>query len=318
MIPKFIMKSLILLALTLTVIPVFAEATNPGAVTDPEEKPILDPTPYALSRYERLMSKSPFDFDVPPPPVVEAPSPFADWALAGITKSTDYMVAIMINMKTSERLRVTKYANPPSSKANHVKSGGDTYTLESITFEDGKASLLKYATATVTKNGTLGTVKFDAKVLTMKQAGAQPMSMGGRGGNMPVAIPNGANGAVPQPQGGNSSNPNQALLNMIQQRNAQAGGAQGQPNNGQPNTGVPSLGIPQPVNGAQPVQAVPQPTPTPAQPVVPQVFNNNATGQPSANPGFPGSQPNGQQPAVPTRRRVVLPATPGANPVPNP
>ncbi len=297
------MKTSLLLAslLTLTVqTKLKAEATPPTA--DGEVKTsVMETKTYGLDRYQRLMAKSPFDFEVPevaPPPPIPA---MQDWALAGLTKATDYSVVNLVNLKTQERLRLTRYMAPPSSKANQTKSGSDIFTLESIQFEEGKPMTVKNATAMVTKNGEQGSVAFDAKVLQMKAApgkGAMPMIPGAQPANG-QPVPN--NG---QPGGANGSN--QALLQMLQQRNAaqpQGGGAAPQPTN-PGNPAVPNL----------PNQLAPQGQPAqPQQPVVPQqpaVYSNTGGG---TNPAAGAN--NGNAPAPAARRRVVLPTN---EPVPVP
>jgi hypothetical protein len=325
------MKTLIYLAFAALALNLHAEVTPKKSATDSDETPVLDPTPYAFNRYDRLMSKSPFDFDVPPPPPVEEINPFQDWALAGITKSTDYLVAIIVNLKTSERLRLTKYATPPSAKANQTKSGGDVFTLETLEFEDGKPTNVRSAKAIVTKNGTMGKVIFDSKVLQMKPAAGGMVPGGMRGG-----APGGGNiPGVPGQQAGQGSNA--ALMNMLQQRNGTQPNQGGQPQQ----NGIPQPnGQPQQLNGAFPQNNsnplnIPQPTatPTPAQPVQPQVFNNTGGGsnpstpvlnipQPNGGGGNSGGNANGGNnggggpPNMPVRRRVVLPVSDGAPAVP--
>ena len=325
------MKTLFYLALAALALNVQAEVTPKKAAADSDETPVLDPTPYAFNRYERLMSKSPFDFDVPPPPPPPPDNQFQDWALAGITKSTDYLVAIIVNLKTSERLRLTKYATPPSAKANQTKSGGDIFTLETLEFEEGKPTNVRNASAIVTKNGTLGKVIFDSKVLQMKPAANGMVPGGGRGG-----APGGGNipGAQGQ-QGGQGSNA--ALMNMLQQRNGTQPNQGGQPQQ----NGIPQPnGQPQQLNGAFPQNntiplSVPQPTATPApgQTVQPQVFSNTGGGATPVQPVLNLPQPNGGggnfggnasggnnggggPPNMPVRRRVVLPVSDGAPAVP--
>lgn len=326
------MKTLFYLALASLALNVQAEVTPKKAAADSDETPVLDPTPYAFNRYDRLMSKSPFDFDVPPPPPVEEINPFQDWALAGITKSTDYLVAIIVNMKTSERLRLTKYATPPSAKANQTKSGGDIYTLETLEFEDGKPTNVRNAKAIVTKNGTLGKVIFDSKVLQMKPAANGMVPGGGRGGAPGAGNMPGAQGQ----QGGQGSNA--ALMNMLQQRNGAQPNQGGQPQQ----NGIPQPnGQPQALNGAFPQNtanplSVPQPaaTPAPNPTVQPQVFSNTGGGATPGQPVLNLPQPNGGNssgganggnnnnnggggpPSMPIRRRVVLPVSDGAPAVP--
>ena len=237
-------------------------------------------------------------------------------------------MAIIVNLKTSERLRLTKYATPPSAKANQTKSGGDIFTLETLEFEEGKPTNVRNASAIVTKNGTLGKVIFDSKVLQMKPA-AGGMVPGGMRGGAPGAgnIP-----GAPGQQGGQGSNA--ALMNMLQQRNGAQPNQGGQP---QPN-GIPQPnGQPQQLNGAFPQNtanplSIPQPAATPTQPVQPQVFNNTGGGSnpstpvlnlPQPNGGSSGGNANGGNtnggggpPNMPVRRRVVLPVSDGAPAVP--
>ena len=294
------MKLLPIIAGLLSASMLHAEQTPPKTGGE-EEGGIMETKSYGIDRYSRLMNKSPFDFDAPPPPPEVTIPAMQDWALAGMTKSTDYSVVILVNLKTQERLRLTRYVAPPSSKANQTKSGSDIYTLESIEFEEGKPTIVKNAKAIVTKNGEQGEVSFDPKVLQMKPAaGKAPMpAMPGMQPQNGQPQPNGQPG-IPQPnngQPGNNANgtTNQALLNMLQQRNA---GAQ------------PGVGVQQGQNQAQP-NGQPQTQPAPAltnppQPAQPAVFSN--TGNPAPTNTNSGAQP---------RRRVVLP-TNEPTPPPNP
>ena len=90
-----------------------------------------------------------------------------DWALAGLTKATDYTVVNLVNLKTQERLRLTQFPSP-ETKANATKSGTDTYRLEELAFSSKQPASLQNAIVQVSKNGILGTVKFDPKVFQLK------------------------------------------------------------------------------------------------------------------------------------------------------
>jgi hypothetical protein len=131
---------------------------------------VMETKSYGIQRYAVLLEKSPFEVDgrmVPPPP---QPRSMEGWALAGLTKATEYSIVNLVNLKTQERLRIPLYNNPPTPTANKTVLGGEVYALVALDFTEGEPQTLKHAIAHVTKNGTPDAVSFDPKVLQIKPA----------------------------------------------------------------------------------------------------------------------------------------------------
>ena len=262
-----------------------------------EQKPIFDPSPSGLDKYGKLLEKDPFDFDkeaVPPPPPTP---PMEGWLLAGITKTEDYQTAILVNLKTSERLRLNHYQNPPSKRANTTIHGGDKYELVSIDFEDGEPRL-KNASAVISKNGERTKVEYSDEILKMKPAAAPPGQPGAniKGmQNQPGAIPNpNVRPAQPgaAPAAGGSSNAE--LIKMLQkQRGENPGGTPAASGGTNPASTAPGTGS----NPAQPGAVPPQPRrrvvlPTEAAPVAPAAPPPPAAPAPAAPaPAAPAPAP---------------------------
>jgi hypothetical protein len=280
--------------------PFVCAESNPNA-------PVLDPEPYQLDRYQRLMSKSPFDFEQPTPPPAPEIKAMADWALAGLTKASDGFSVTLLNLKTNERLRLNHYVSPPSPKANQTNMGSDVYVLQGVQFEEGKPQQLKYASAVVTKNGAQDNVPYNEAILKSKPAGGPMQAMGGNRGGQPVIGPNGQ----PMPNAAGGQNNNNALMQMLQSRNnggqqpAVPGQAQPQPilNGSTQNSNVNVQPIITPQNGLQP-------NPTPQVQPQPQLQLNMTQPQPmpqASGNGFPTNSGGGENNGAPARRRVVLP-----------
>ena len=251
--------------------PVFLQAQ------DSEKKPVFDPAPSGLDKYGKLLEKDPFNFDVAPLIPDAPPPPMEGWLLAGITKTEEYQTAILVNLKSSERLRLNHYRNPPSKRANTTIHGGDKYELVSIDFEDGDPKL-KNASAVITKNGERTKVEYSDEILKMKPAAApagQPGAL--KGPVIPGAAPTpGARPPAPANAGAAAGgNSNAELIKMLQkQRGEHPAGTPGNPAGG----------------GAAPASAA--------------LGTNSSPTQPGATPLQP-------------RRRVVLPTeAAGATPAP--
>ncbi len=260
-----------------------------------EKKPTFDPAPSGLDKYGKLLEKDPFDFDkqdAPPPPPTP---PMEGWLLAGITKTEDYQTAILVNLKTSERLRLNHYQNPPSKRANTTIHGGDKYELVSIDFEDGEPKL-KNASAVITKNGELTKVEYSDEVLKLKPAAPAGPAGAGKGPVPPGGAPSpmvrpAAPGAAPA--GGGSSNAE--LIKMLQKQR------------GEHPAGTPVA--PASSGGTNPASTAPGTSSNPTQPgaVPPQprrrvVLPTDAAGAAPAAPAAPTATP---APAAPA------PAVPG-------
>lgn len=267
------------LAALLMALQAYAATSKPG--DGPAEAHVLDPTPYGWDRYTKLTEKSPFEFDKAPPPPAAAVDQFADWGIVGVSKHTDSSSVTIMNIKTSERVRITKGAGVLPAKSNAKKST-DTYTLEDLKFEEGKPQLIKHAIATVTKNGAMGTVKYSEQAIKMVRA-ANPQPAAPKPGN-PAGTP--ASGSRPGAAGTGAAPGSNPVMNMIQGQN------QG--------------GAPQAVNGAGNAQP-PQNPSIPAQ--APSI--SGVPTPPTPPNSFPPPNPN----TAPTvRRRVVLPDNNPGNP----
>lgn len=264
-----------------------------------DKKLVFDTVSYGLDHYGKLLDKSPFDFDAPPAgPAEPPPPPMEGWALAGLTKTDEHKTVVLINLKTSERIRLSHYNDPPTPRANTTKMGADLYTLEEIEFEKDEPKILKNATALITKNGEPTTVKYSEQVLALKPAPA-PIVMPGAaalGGNK--AGPGAAPPPRPGQPGAAANNTNANLQQLLQQRNAQQ--------NANPGAAQPAA------NGAG-VAPAPVPTANGTPPAAAQV-----NVQPSATPR------GAETPTTPnSRRRVVMPtgatdAAPAPAPAPVP
>ena len=269
------MKLTTLLLLGCLLSPAFLQAQ------DAEKKPLFDPAPSGLDKFGKLLEKDPFNFDVPPTPPDPPTPPMEGWLLAGITKTEEYQTAILVNLKTSERLRLNHYQHPPSKRANTTIHGGDKYELVSIDFEGGDPRL-KNASAVITKNGERTKVEYSDEILKMKpaaapvgQPGANPALRGMP--NQPGALPNpnvrpGQPGAAPA-AGGNS---NAELIKMLQKQRGEY--AAGTP-------GTPAAGGGTPASAALSTNANPtQPGATPPQPRRRVVLPTEAAGAAPAAP----------------------------------
>ena len=251
---------------------------------DTEKKPTFDPAPSGMDKYGKLLEKDPFNFDVPPPPPDAPTPPMEGWLLAGITKTEEYQTAILVNLKSSERLRLNHYRTPPSKRANTTIHGGDKYELVSIDFEDGDPKL-KNASAVITKNGERAKVEYSDEILKLKPAAAPAGPGGAAKGPVP---PGGAPSPMVRPAqpgaapaaGGSS---NAELIKMLQkQRGEHAAGTPGAPTAG----GTTPAGTSS--NPTQPSAAPPQPR---RRVVLPTEAAGAAPAAPAATPAPPAPVP---------------------------
>ncbi len=275
-----------------------ASGDAPGNAEAADEKP-FDPTPYGLDRFQKLLSKSPFDFDVPPPPEEVKPEPLADWHVGGLSETQDYTNVTIVNIKNGQRLVLTKNANSIEvDRKGRKDSLGDTFRLVGISFEADKPKSRKSVIAVVQKNEEpAAEVRWDSKADQMRPMGNVPnltipklnSTMGGGGvgpgmnqGQMPGAAP----GSVPM-----GNNPQGNTL----PQNAGLPNAQGIPAQG--GNGTLTLGT---ANG------------TPGNQALVDLLQRTKSQQPgqATPPGASGNNPLG-------RRRVVLP-TPTETPPPPP
>lgn len=309
------------------------QSTNAPPAED-DDSAVLDPKPYDLAHYDRMLGKSPFDFDAPPAPPPAAVRPMEGWAQAGISITSDYMSATLVNLKNpNERVRLTRYLKPEDQALNNrprykpksstaaaaaapkVPGRGtppgmkipapaaamdtDDLKLLDIEFEQGKTRNYRHAIAVVSKAGVQDRVEYDEQVAQIKPAGPQMGNLNLNRGVTPG--PGGGNpaipptGAVPQPGQGAPNNPNNNNAALMQLLQTRGQGAAGQP---QANPQAPP-------NPAMPQTQPQAPVQVNTQPAIPALAPNNTP----AAPQNQHWQNGGEQ----RRRRVVLP-TPEAQP----
>jgi hypothetical protein len=314
----FVMKNIpcILLAtLSLPLCLLSQESTeNASTPKSPEEAavetaPTIDATPYQWDRFSKMLSKSPFEFDVPPEAAPEPIPPMDGWMISGISGTEDYVNVTIIHETTSQRVSMTKYTNPDLDRKKGIKSGGDAFKLIGIEFEPGKPKNRKSAKAYVQKNDDpAALVTWKSKADSMKPMSVAPniqlpamnaavMGGGGMGGSGRGAMPNGGMGGG-APQGINPAQMGGGGVNM----NVGGVGGSGQ-------------------------QIVPGMAPQPGQAGVNQPAGNVSNGQQQLldllnknrgqNPNGAGGGANGQTPGSSLgRRRVVLPTQADQAPAP--
>lgn len=277
------MKSNILVHFATLIMALHGYAATAKPEKNQDESNALDPTPYGWDRYGKLTSNNPFVFDKTPPPPAPAVDQFADWGIVGVSKHTDSSSVTIVNLKTSERVRLFKGAGAGIVPAkSNAKKSTDTYTLEDLKFEEGKPQLIRHAIATVTKNGAMGTVKYsDQAVKVVKAANPNPALP--KPGN-PVTPPLGGRPGAP---GGGTAAGSNPVMNMIQNQNP--GGATPQAPHG--------AGSADPPHNPPTVPAAPRPV--------------------SGVQTPPGSSPATTNNTPVVRRRVVLPDSSAQPPVLN-
>jgi hypothetical protein len=194
---------------------------------------------YPLDRYDQLVKKSPFAFEIFAQQGPAAVSAFADWKLGGFTidDGKGIVYATLVNEKNNERMVV-------NNQQAHRSSGIQLVQLErGKTWSESKARLRKGAEEDV--------VDFSKKALEVKAtiaAGvAQPQVRTGQAGNMPPggnpaanranvnvnAVQAQLNAALNQQQPQQAGVPNPAPVPPTNQANVQGGA--GNPNvQGQP------------------------------------------------------------------------------------
>ncbi len=278
--------SLVLCGLAGVIQPLPAQDTPPA----PEEAIAegFTPVEYSIDRYQKLRSRSPFDFELAKPPVVDAVDPYADLVLTGVAGSSSRPTVYLLNTKTQERITILPEGSGKKNQTGfHVISVNRGRTLS--------ATAVK-----LEKDGVSKEISFDPKALSSMTAGASGGAAPGRPGQpnvpgqpgQPIVRPGNVPGQPPARY--------QAPQAFIP---GQSNRPQGQPAamvNGQPvgNGGI-QLGM-------QPGAAPAAPGGTDAQQQLNNLLINNgqtAPVQSTVIPGNGGASAQQQQP----RRRVVLP-----------
>jgi hypothetical protein len=260
--------------------PALAGVSPPAATGEdtfaPKERPI--------TTYDKIRTKSPFEFDAPKPPVDVVANPFEGISLAGYCGSGNTLTVYLVSGKEKKRFTVFGDGSP------FKKRDDSGFRVIGI----NRGASLKSTSVVLERNGQKGTVEFDDDALHSKGAAPQGgvQMIRDQNGNMvprPV-IPRPGGAAAPGGGGqvyqapppfipGQSSHP----VNVNQQ-----GMPQGQPG-GQINTGV-----------QQGVQPVPPPVNFPA-------TNNNLVQPGGTNTGFRPQGAAGGGEHQGGRRKVVLP-----------
>jgi hypothetical protein len=286
-------------------------AILPGNLIAQENTPPqkFDPNPYGWERYSNLTSRSPFDFDRPPPVVDEPETPMKGWALSGITKSRESISVTIVEQKTGQRVRLQKLTDPVANERHQkvMKNRKLDFVLHDVEFPPGEAPSRLNAKAYVSMGDAApGVVSYSDDVDRLRPMAAKPMSFGGRGG---VVQP----GAAPQ----------SGLAAMQQQLAAQQQAALFQANGGGVNPPSMPGAAPNGSQIGQPAQPGQIGQPPAGQAQLSANFGNVPT-----PPGVPNAAPNAttqsqeqlrrlldanrggntSQQQQPPRRRVVLPS----------
>lgn len=147
----------------------------------PSEEPVAAaPAPdllsgYPESRYEKIRTRSPFEFELSKPKAEDAVDPFQDLVLAGYAGSSTRVTVYLVNTKTQERLTV---AGGSESE--------DSFKVISV----NRGTTLRTTTATLEKDGVTKKLSFDPAALD---------SMSGGNGAAPAPVRPGQPGQPGQP-----------------------------------------------------------------------------------------------------------------------
>ena len=252
------------------------------------------PLEYGMERYQKLRGKSPFEFELAKPPVVDAADPFADLILASYGGYAKNANVTLLNTKTQERISV--YAQGTGRKNENG------YQILSV----NKGRTLSTTTVTVEKDGQQKELGFDTKLLYSMVGGA---GGGGAAAGGRPAVPGQPNNGQPngQPVVRPAGMQAQAVrpYQAPQPVNITRGGQSNRNNANQPGmAGQANFGTPQPGVPASPGGA------TDAQQQLNAMLANPAA-QPNVvpTPTVPAGNPGNNAAQTPTRRRVVLPST---------
>jgi hypothetical protein len=139
----------------------------------------IDPTPYAMERYGKVLAKSPFDFDVQPPAPIIPPPPMQGWLLSGLRVTTEFTSVTIVEEKTGSRVTLSKFSDATIAANEKPKSAPgfpDKFVLDRLEFEPNKPKGRKTASAFIRRNSDqAAAVKWDAKVDQLRPAGGVPI-----------------------------------------------------------------------------------------------------------------------------------------------
>ena len=271
-----------------------AAEAKPPAVEE-QAKEGFAPTEYPKDRYDKMLIRSPFDFELAKVAETAPVNPFTDLVLAGFAGGASRPTVYLMNSKTQERITIL------SEGAGRKNDNG----FKIITVDRGRT--LSSTTATIEKDGVQEVLKFDSKVLYSMTGGAGGGGAAAGGRQSPLPGQPGVPGQVPRPVvPGQQPRPVQAYVApqaFIPGNQSGSGGG----------------GRPMQQGGAQPALAVP-PNTGPGANAAQQQLNAllaNSTGQgaiqPTVIPANANAAPNAPAAPVPNqaqpnRRRVVLPS----------
>ncbi|HEX2749268.1 MAG TPA: hypothetical protein VHM91_14770 [Verrucomicrobiales bacterium] len=242
----------------------------------PKEKPI--------TTYDKLRSKSPFEFDPPKVQTVEAANPFEGISLAGYCGSGNTLTVYLLAGK--EKKKITVFGDGSAYKKR------DESGFRVVGINRGKT--LKNTEITLEKDGRQGTVKFDEDTLHAKGPAAGVQMVRDQNGNMvPRPVIPRPGGAPAQPGQNNYQAPAPFIPGQSNPSSPQQNPQGMQQGGGNPNNNNITL---------------------PAGSLTNQQLMNQLTGpstpQPQPQNGVVSPQPapaGGNSVPPPSRRRVVLP-----------
>jgi hypothetical protein len=159
-----------------------------GQTPPADEEEEFPPRVKPISAYERLRSKSPFEFDVRKPPVEAAINPFEGISLAGYCGKGDTLTVYLLSGK--EKKRITVFGDGSPFKKH------DTSGFRVVGIKRGRT--LQATKVILEKDGQRGTLMFDEEILHSPNRPAP-------GGLQKVRGPNGAMGLrpnIPKPMAG--------------------------------------------------------------------------------------------------------------------
>jgi hypothetical protein len=176
----------------------FAAEKSPASrdeIFSPKEKPI--------ATYDKLRTKSPFEFDPPKPPAVTEDNPFEGISLAGYCGSGDTLTVYLLSGKEKKRITVFGDASPNKKR--------DDSGFHVVGIERGKS--LKNTKVILERNGQKGTVSFDEDTLHSKPPVKKGPVIRDQNGNVINPVPPPANGGtVPPPGSNNHAGPGSQLI----------------------------------------------------------------------------------------------------------
>lgn len=162
----------------------------PPPAADPPAPDLL--SGYPESRYEKIRTRSPFEFELSKPKTEDAADPFQDFVLAGYAGSATRVTVYLANTKTQERLTV---------------SGGSENGAGFKVISVNRGATLRSTTATLEKDGVTKKLSFDPTALNSMSGGNGAAPAPGRPGlpgqpgqpGRPVILPAGGARAGIQP-----------------------------------------------------------------------------------------------------------------------